>query len=295
VPTSGWNSFSKGDRSIALASTGTRTAIVTGGASGIGRALVEELARAGVRVVVADRHAESAEETANDIRASGGEAIAAALDVRDPGGFADLVRSTVSNAGRLDYVFNNAGIVVVGDTDDFDLDDWNDVIDVNLRGVVHGIAAAYPVMIDQGFGHIVNTASLAGLIPAPLQGSYTATKHAVVGLSRALRIEARRHGVNVSVLCPGAVRTPILRAGRYGRIVSGLDVDRLGELVERVGVVEPSLVARRTLRAVACNRAVIVVPRGAHVVWLLDRLVPSLSESMWRMMLGVARRRLDRP
>ena len=191
-----------------------RSAIVTGGASGIGRGLAAELARSGVDVVLADRQAELAEEAASEIRAEGGSAVAVGLDVRDPDRFHEVVRTTVDRAGRLDYLFNNAGIGVGGEVREYDRSDWDDVIDVNLRGVAHGILAAYPVMISQGFGHIVNTASMAGLNPAPLQISYTATKYAVVGLSRALRLEAKRYGVRVSVVCPGPIRTPILPSSR---------------------------------------------------------------------------------
>ena len=90
------------------------------------------------------------------------------------------------------------------------LDDWYQLFDVNVRGVVHGIHAAYPLMIAQGHGHIVNTASVSGLIPSPGMGAYSATKHAVVGLSRALRVEAAQHGVKVTAVCPGLVQTPIV-------------------------------------------------------------------------------------
>ena len=187
-----------------------RTAIVTGGASGIGRALAEELAGAGVHVVLADRQVELAEEVAAGIRKRGGAAVAAELDVRDADRFRALVQLTAAKMGHLDYLFNNAGIIVGGETHEFSPADWDDVIDVNLRGVAHGILVAYPLMIKQGFGHIVNTASMWGLNAGPLQISYTATKHAVVGLSSALRLEARRYGVKVSVLCPGSIRTPML-------------------------------------------------------------------------------------
>ena len=133
-----------------------------------------------------------AEEVAAAVRARGGAADVVDLDVRDAGRFQAVVRETIERTGRLDYLFNNAGIGIGGEASAFDAADWDDVIDVNLRGVAHGILAAYPPMIRQGFGHIVNTASMAGLAPAPLQLSYTATKHAVVGLSRALRVEAKR-------------------------------------------------------------------------------------------------------
>jgi NAD(P)-dependent dehydrogenase (short-subunit alcohol dehydrogenase family) len=194
----------------------------------------------------------------------------------------------------LDYLFNNAGIAVAGEMRDFDLHDWDDVFDVNLRGVCHGIRAAYPLMIQQGSGHIVNTASISGLIPALLQGSYTASKHAVVGLSRALRIEARRYGINVSVLCPGAIRTPILRGGVYGRAKSGVDPASFADRLERLGVMDPALLAQRALRGVQRNRAIIIEPRLARVAWYLDRVSPWASEKLWQGALRIARRELVR-
>ena len=163
---------------------------------------------------------------------------------------------------------------------EYELADWDDVIDVNLRGVAHGILAAYPLMISQGFGHIVNTASMAGLNPAPLQISYSATKYAVVGLSRALRLEAKRYGVRVSVVCPGPIRTPILQGGRYGRFKPGLDAAVIARRFEQLRPMEPPLFARRVLRAVERNRAIIIEPKRWRLAWYLDRLSPWLMEKL---------------
>src|SRR4029453_13207625 len=118
--------------------------------------------------------------------------------------------------------------------------------------------AVYPILIEQRSGHIVNTASIAGLIPSPSAGSYTATKHAVVGLTKALRVEAKRFGVRVSVLCPGVVRPPALTGGRYGRLKLPLSDDEVLRFWERLRPMAPQLFARRTVDAVLRNRAVIV-------------------------------------
>jgi NAD(P)-dependent dehydrogenase (short-subunit alcohol dehydrogenase family) len=272
---------------------GDRSGIVTGGASGIGRCLAAELARSGVYVVLADRQEEMAEAAASEIRAQGGSAMAVALDVRDADRFREVVRVTVERAGRLDYLFNNAGIGVGGEVREFEPADWDDVIDVNLRGVAHGILAAYPVMIGQGFGHIVNTASIAGLNPAPLQISYTATKHAVVGLSRALRLEAKRYGVEVSVVCPGPIRTPILQGGRYGRFKPGLDPAVIAQRFEQLRPMDPSLFARRVLRAVDRGKAIIIEPKRWRLLWYLDRLSPWLMEKLVERILGQMQRDTD--
>lgn len=261
-----------------------KVALVTGGASGIGRALGEELALRGVEVVLADRQGDLAEEVAEGIRREGGRATAALVDVRSHASLQELVRGTVSRAGRIDYFFNNAGIGVGGEIADYAIEDWDDVIDVNLRGVAYGIQAVYPVMIAQRSGHIVNTASMAGLVPAP-EGSYTATKYAVVGLSRALRVEARRHGIRVSVLCPGAVRTPILTGGKFGRIkVPGLTEEKLREQWERFRPMDPREFARQALAQLDRDEAVIVVPRWWKPMWYLERLSPALSNRLWTML-----------
>jgi NAD(P)-dependent dehydrogenase (short-subunit alcohol dehydrogenase family) len=260
-----------------------KVAFITGGASGIGRAFGEVLAEKNVEVVLADRQAELAEQIAASIRRVGGKASAVELDVRDPHAFQRAAAETVARSGRIDYLFNNAGIGVGGDMADYALPDWNDVFDVNLRGVVHGIQAVYPAMRRQGRGHIVNTASSAGLLPAPSAGSYTASKHAVVGLSKALRIEAKRHGVRVSVLCPGVIRTPILRAGEYGRTnLTDEGEQRMMVFWERLRPMEPRAFARKALRQIDHNVPIVVVPAWWKLFWLFDRLSPSLSLRLWQ-------------
>src|SRR4051812_28103555 len=144
-----------------------RVAIVTGGGSGIGEALCRALAARGDTVIVADIDGASAERVASDIRG-----VASKVDVRDATAVQALVDDTVATHGRLDLIFNNAGIGVGGDILDLTIAHWDRIIDINLRGVVHGVAAAYPVMARQRSGHIVNTASVAGLTPPPYLTPY---------------------------------------------------------------------------------------------------------------------------
>ncbi len=264
-----------------MATTGTaaltqKVAFITGGASGIGAALSEALTAAGAQVWIADRQYDVAEQLAQRLRGGGARAHAVALDVRDPVAFEAAVAEAVQTSGRLDYLFNNAGIGIGGEVDSLTLEDWTDIIDVNLRGVIHGVQAAYPVMIAQGSGHIVNTASMAGLITTSAQAGYSATKHAVVALSKTLRVEAAAHGVQVSVLCPGVVRTPILSGGEYGRNrnVSRENLLKLGEALRPI---EPGEFAEQALRGVLRNQAIIVVPRWWKALWYLERLSPTLS------------------
>ncbi len=252
-------------------------AIVTGGASGIGRALAEELAGRGCEVVLADRQVECAQEVASGIVGAGGRARAANVDVRDFAAVDTLVRETIQRLGRLDFMFNNAGIGIAGNVDQYGIDDWRYILDVNLYGVVNGIQAAYGPMLEQGFGHLVNTASVAGLLISPGAVSYAATKYAIVGLSQSLRAEAASKGVRVSVLCPGVIRTPILEWGRYGRQLVEIPSEKMRQMWERFKPMAPDLFAKKAIDLVARNRALIIVPSWWKTLWLTNRLFPSLS------------------
>jgi len=252
------------------------TAIITGGASGIGCALAEELAGRGAEVVLADLQIEKAQAVAESIKSSGGKAKALKVDVTVFPAMERLVRETLESSGRLDYIFNNAGIAIACTADHYTISDWNKIIDVNLRGVVNGIQASYRVMIEQGFGHIVNTASMAGLMPNPLGVAYAATKHAVVGLSKSLRAEAARMGIRVSVLCPGVIRTPILQGGKYGKILMDIPDEKLRAMWEEFKPMSPDIFARKVVDAIAKNKAIIIEPGQWKLVWWLDRLSPSL-------------------
>lgn len=262
----------------ALRIYGDATAIVTGGASGIGRALAEELVARGCEVILADLQLEQAEEVAGSLRKQGGKATAVRLDVTDHAEFERLVKDTVVRTGRIDYLFNNAGIShgMGAGARHYRIADWRHVIDVNLGGIVNGVQAAYNPMIEQGFGHIVNTASMAGLVPSPGTTSYVTTKHAVVGLSHNLRAEAAQLGVRVSVLCPGVIRTPFIEGGRYGRAVEGVTGEVSREMWEQRNPIPPEDFAGKALDAVAKNKGIIVVPAFWKLFWWLFRLSPTL-------------------
>jgi NAD(P)-dependent dehydrogenase (short-subunit alcohol dehydrogenase family) len=262
-----------------------KQAIVTGAGSGIGAALCRALVKAGADVVCTDIDGDAAERTAAGL---GAGARAARLDVIDAAAVQAAVDEVVNRAGRLDLMFNNAGIVWGGDSELLTLDQWNAIIDINIRGAVHGVAAAYPLMVRQGHGHIINTASMAGLTAAGQITSYVMTKHAVVGLSLALRSEAAARGVGVLVVCPSAVETPILDKGALGGFV-GRDYFLKGQVVKTA--YDPDRLARDTLRAIERNKALLVKPRRAHAQWLFARLAPTL---MNRVSIGFIERQRAR-
>ncbi len=265
-----------------------RVALVTGGASGIGAALGAALVAAGARVVLADIDHAGASNHAGALtqNSSGsGTASAVSLDVTDRAAFARVVADAVQQHGRLDYLFNNAGIAVIGNTLNMAPSDWDRLLDVNVRGVVHGIEAAYPVMVAQpeqaGFrGHIVNTASLAGLLPVPGFTGYAMTKHAVVGLSVSLREEARRHRVRVSAVCPSVIGTPMADTAKV--------LGEEGLLIDRVGrptwLPDADYCASKALAGVRRNKALIPVTASAHIGWRLYRLWPGLLRPVTRRM-----------
>lgn len=254
-------------------------AIVTGGASGIGRAIATALVRRGHTVSVADRNAEGAVAVAERLNTMGpGKAFAATLDVTEAAAVAEHYLSVKEDYGSLDLVFNNAGVAIGGLAEELTLDHWNRAIDINLKGVVHGVHAAYPIMLEQGSGHIVNTASMAGLVPMPMGIPYTATKHAVVGLSTGLRAEAAARGVKVSVVCPSFVDTPLL-----SNINPGLPPTPMsGDGREDIKRAQPRLytaekLARDIMRGIDRNQAIIVAPASARILWRGQRLNPSAA------------------
>ncbi len=255
-----------------------KVAIVTGGASGIGRAICQALGqREAAAVIVADINVEGARQTAADIIADGGRAYTVDLDVSQAEAIQNLVDETVLKHGRLDYMFNNAGIGIIGDTRDMELEQWRHLLDVNLWGVIYGTNSAYQVMSKQGFGHIVNTASAGGLMPLPFGTAYATSKYAIVGLSTSLRIEAAELGVKVSVVCPGGIQTGIFDASTYLKINREEALSKLPTSI----LMDAGKCADVILRGVARNKAIIMVTAFAHLWWCFYRLFPGLVTALF--------------
>ena len=253
-----------------MESFANRTALVTGGASGIGAALAGELRSRGATVMTTDIEGD----------------VDRRLDVRDLEAF----RSLVVETGVPDLLFANAGISMGGPTHELTRAHWDRVIDVNLNGVVNALLAVYPGMVERGSGHVVATASGAGLAAPPFVAAYAATKHAVVGLGLGLRPEAALHGLRVSVLCPGAVETPILDrmpADDLPATQTTLVTARQYLSLLKQKPVAADRFARLALGGVARNRAIIAVPASARTLWYLHRLSPSV---IGRISDSIARR-----
>ncbi len=251
--------------------------IVTGAASGIGKALAFALTEQGGRVILCDLQEDLLAQVHSELVGRGANVEQVVVDVRNADSVRMAIVATKEQFGRIDLIFNNAGIVIEGTVDQHTLEDWNRIVDINLKGVVYGVHNVYPIMKAQGFGHIVNTASLAGLIPVPKVIAYTATKHAVVGLTRVIRIEGAQYGIRATAICPGQVRTPILHGGKYGRVSNPpADVEQSRSLLE------PAEFASHVLKQVKRNKRLIVEPFSAKRVVMINKLFPSLYERVAR-------------
>jgi NAD(P)-dependent dehydrogenase (short-subunit alcohol dehydrogenase family) len=186
-------------------------AVVTGAGSGIGRACAREFARRGARVVVSDVRADRAVQVAEEINHDGGTALALRVDVTDEDDLRALRDTCLASFGRVDLVMNNVGVIAMGPPESLPLSAWQRVVDINVLGIVRSNLVFLPLLLEQGSGHVVNTASESGLFAHGFDRlPYVTTKHAVVGMTEALAIYLRPKGIGVTCLCPSGVSTNIV-------------------------------------------------------------------------------------
>jgi NAD(P)-dependent dehydrogenase (short-subunit alcohol dehydrogenase family) len=266
-----------------------KIAVVTGGGSGIGRATALLLARHGAKVYVADLNADAAEDVARAIEASGGSAVAHALDVSDPDAVEAFAETVFATEGRVDILHNNAGIGHAGNIEATTVEDWQRVIGVNLLGVAHGIQAFVPRMLQQGQpASVLNTASMAGLWPLAKMAPYCASKYGVVGLSEALNAELSKRGIHVSAICPGIINTPITSTAILRGDLAEIQ-GRISSFYAKRGA-SPEEVAQAVLKTIDKHRLIIPVPRRQTTLpYLLHRVSPRLVQPLARSMDRVLR------
>jgi short-subunit dehydrogenase len=269
-----------------------KVAVITGGAGGIGSALALELARAGLDVVLADLDEPGMQGVAAQIAGLGRRCLCVPTDVRCPDAMQALLDRTLAGLGRCDVMVNNAGVFHASPLVATSAAQYQRIIDINIGGVVHGCRIFGAHFVRQGHGHIVNTASAAGLFPVPGMSAYSLTKYAVVGFSLQLRWELAAQGVGVTVLCPGVVKTPITT--REG---VGFKPEDAIKMIE--GAPDPKGLARKALRAIERNRSMVQYGSDAYILswlsaiptWLID----PLGKYLGRMALGVVRDTTVRP
>ena len=239
-------------------------AVITGGASGIGRACALAMARRGCDVVIADVNEERMRAAVSDIVALGRRSAGVRCDVSRDGELEHLAERAVTQMGRIDLLMNNAGVVLGGPVEQIAMSDWEWIVNINLLGPVRGVRAFLPHMLERGSGYIVNTASFAGLVAHnPLTIPYDTTKHGVVGFSAGLALYCRPRGIGVSVLCPGYVETNLSENYRF----RGLEDPNAGPGRMPDVTVQAEAVAERVVEAVEAERFLILSQPEHARIW----------------------------
>jgi NAD(P)-dependent dehydrogenase (short-subunit alcohol dehydrogenase family) len=249
-----------------------KVTMITGAGSGIGRATALAFAAQGADLIIVDKEEDRVVEVAGEIKARGARVLARKVDVSDRTQVDDLAGFVMAERGKVDILYNNAGIGVGGGFDCTSLEEWERIFSINFWGVLYGIRAFLPHMIERRYGHIVNTSSLAGLCAIPGMSAYCSTKFAVAGLGEALRAEVRRYGIGVSTICPGVINTRVVVDGCMNlREESRANRQAVVEFYKKFGW-PPERVARAVLSAVRHNRSVVPVGPESWIQWISKRL-----------------------
>ena len=248
-----------------------KLALVTGAASGIGLATALAFCDEGARLALVDINADGLTRAASEVQRRGGTAMTYTVDMRDSEQVSSLHERVTAEMGTPDVLMNAAGICVVAAVEDIPLEDWESLLSLNLLGYVYTIHYFIRDMYARGGGQIVNVASAAGLFSVPYQSPYVTSKFAVVGLSEALRQEARRHKVGVTAVCPGAIQTPIIKGSKRIGFTEGV------QKVERIAAT-PEGLARAIVNGVRKDKAIVAYPMYIRVLYRMKRFMPRVAD-----------------
>lgn len=238
--------------------------ILTGAGSGMGKALVSVLQESGAIVFALDVNQEGL-----DSLAKADNLIAVSLDVTDAEAYQDFVDGVIREHGQIDYLFNNAGVTLLSDAVDISSDQWKSLLDVNIMGVCNGIAAVYPQMVKQQKGYIINTSSIAAVTGYATAAPYTCSKAFVVGLTKSLRPEAKENNVDVSLVCPGYVKTSIFTKDR----IIGADMDKVFSRMP-FKFISSEKAADYILSGVVRKKKKIIFPFSSKFLWFISHWMP---------------------
>ena len=250
-----------------------KTIIITGAGSGIGKGLAEAFGQQKAQLILLDINAETVKAVCESVIAHGGKAEYDVLDVSNEARTYEIWQYVAKKYGRIDYVFNNAGFGILGESENVPTEQWLKIVNVNLMGVIYGSMEAFRIMKANGGGYIINTASLAGLIGAAGSLPYATTKTAVVGFSQSLRAEAAPFGVKVIAICPGFIETGIYE-NSWSEKMSG---DKLRKSI-RLPVISIEEAVEEILKGVIRNKQLIIFPRYGRTLYWMSRLFPSWYE-----------------
>lgn len=254
-----------------------KVVLVTGAAAGLGRAVAVEFARAGSDLVIVDIDDAGLEATAAMVEGKGSRCLARRVDVSSRAEMEDLAGEVLSEWGRVDILVNNAGVGVGGELADIPIDDIEWAVGINLMGEIYGTRLFLPRMIERGEGHIVNVSSVSGLVLLPFHIPYTTTKFGITGFTEALWVEVRRHGIGVTLVCPGAIKTDIMAKTRLSSRTSRPEEIResWARLLAKAGM-EPEEAARRIIKAVEKRRFLLLLGFESYLLYSMRRLCPGL-------------------
>jgi NAD(P)-dependent dehydrogenase (short-subunit alcohol dehydrogenase family) len=260
-----------------------KVAVVTGAGSGLGRAIAVELASAGATVAAVDIDSTGLDRTSAIAADYKGGCVARCADVSLRSEMELLADQVHEEFGGVDILVNNAGVGVGGELASISLDDFEWIVGINLMGGVYGTRLFLPGMIERGSGHIVNISSLSGLVPLPFHIPYTTTKYALTGFSEVLAMEVARHGIGVTLVCPGGINTNIIQHTRLpSDRTPGQDkfVERFEKFL-RSGL-QPEEVAKKVLLSIEKNRFLCLTGKEAYALYYAHRLAPGLMRRVTR-------------